>query len=1104
MARLPVSGSDSGVWGNLNNEFLSVGHYADGTLKRSSAGPERINLVAPPSRLAIEILADTPKGYWQCNDPVGQATVLDSSGLSHNGTAGSSVKFGGLGLGNFPGKSIWTDRPTSNGKVTVSSHADFNVADVFSLEASLRIPRDFIDISGGAPGFFGADTSGGPYLACASGKIRLAKNGGATLVDSTLTITDTHLWYHIIVTKTGSTVKIWVNNTDVTGTVTNSTFSAQSQAMFLMNDFGRFQVAHAAIYNTALNSTRVGAHYAAFQHDNKMADKPVAIGVHTDSMYNGNANYPASQAATMKNIKAKMSRFTVLWEQVQASSGASYDWSKLDEIVRTCNLNNVTPLFMLGSSPTWANGGTGRYDIPGVGADTTFKQFTGKFSTFVADFIDRYKPGGAGPYTVAEMWCEIWNEENITGFWNNLSANTNQQWADAYAYLYKTIRGTVLDRHSTARVIFGGLSSWGAVGGSSQTGEGFLRLVIGSSQWTNTYIDYMGYHPYPNSNNPDDTTSFSNHFNDVMIVKDVLAELSYPYTPVCITEFGISDSTSQADQATKLTTTINRVLNEWSSFVPLTIWFDLSDDIAANYGLFTSMPTDGTPSVATKTASANFTAAAIQPDRIITQTKPKLDPGTATAASVTSALLAAGIVDKATGSTNNGNLKENGAVGDGVADDSAAFLKTLATLPTGAKLYIPAGTYNLALATQADIPSNTVVHGDGAASVLVFNSTNSNGTLRVPSGNSNVTFRDISLKRGNTTAGRLLDIHGKTIVTNCLINGNSVAGTAISIGSSGDGTMITDNNFVDVSGLCVSGIGAGDIRIVNNSMRNCLGSTAVISVVETGTMNNIEVLGNHIYSNASATPIPILIDTASSGVLNNVRINDNYVETCNFAIELQFTGGSTPSPSKATISNNTIKMIASPSGFGGISIAADGVAITGNVIDANSIVIANGIEVATSNFCTVTGNIIYGDAAVSNGIVLNASSHCTVTGNVINGIKNASGAFGIYLTCQAAHNTNDNVINGNHIFNPNGTNNGRGIVIDTNDASDHADRNVIVGNAIYGNNISGSRGIALDNAGAGTIDKTVVGMNIMRNLAGGILQNADTNTLLSGTTWNQT
>lgn len=36
MARLPISGSDDGIWGNILNDFLNVSHNADGTLKNSA------------------------------------------------------------------------------------------------------------------------------------------------------------------------------------------------------------------------------------------------------------------------------------------------------------------------------------------------------------------------------------------------------------------------------------------------------------------------------------------------------------------------------------------------------------------------------------------------------------------------------------------------------------------------------------------------------------------------------------------------------------------------------------------------------------------------------------------------------------------------------------------------------------------------------------------------------------------------------------------------------------------------------------------------------------------------------------------------------------
>jgi len=38
MSRLPTVGSDDGTWGTILNDFLSVSHNADGTLKNTPAG----------------------------------------------------------------------------------------------------------------------------------------------------------------------------------------------------------------------------------------------------------------------------------------------------------------------------------------------------------------------------------------------------------------------------------------------------------------------------------------------------------------------------------------------------------------------------------------------------------------------------------------------------------------------------------------------------------------------------------------------------------------------------------------------------------------------------------------------------------------------------------------------------------------------------------------------------------------------------------------------------------------------------------------------------------------------------------------------------------
>ena len=613
--------------------------------------PERLSLLSPGA-LAIEIMADSPKGYWKLDEPSGSATVADSSGNGHTGTVEANLKLGGLGLGNIPQGCAWLTRPTSNGTISVASHADFNVGDTFTLEICYRQRQDFQSSANVLIGL----TSTDPCLRTDNPSVnqnpQLARySSGAVKLASTGLVTETHLWHHIMVTKNGATAKMYLDGADVSDTYTAYTFAAGDNAVEITPGiYNKASICHAAVYNTALSSTRVAAHYAAFQRDNNYAQLPVAFGIHTDSMY-FDPGEATSTVVTAAAAGAKLVRSTIRWEIVEATSGAAYDWTEHDAFVSDCVASGLTPLFIFSGTPTWLNGGSARGDVPGVGADADFKTFTSKCAKFAADFTDRYKPNGSGTATVADLWVELWNEPNLASFWNNLSANTDQQWADKYAYWYKHVRAAILSRHQTARITMAGLSSWSGAGGGNIGGEDFLRKVIGSAEWTNTHIDYGAYHPYSEGNNPDSVTISDNHYNDVIMVKDVLTELGYPYTPVCLTEFGFASTTSEADQASKLTVALGRITAEWSSFVPLLVWWPVSDsEYSTTYGLYGSVPGDGTVSTDTKAAAAVYIAAAspfVNRVRTPTIVKQQLDPATVTAAQIAEALVAAGLMDSA-------------------------------------------------------------------------------------------------------------------------------------------------------------------------------------------------------------------------------------------------------------------------------------------------------------------------------------------------------------------------------------------------------------------------------------------------------------------------
>jgi hypothetical protein len=51
---------------------------------------------------------------------------------------------------------------------------------------------------------------------------------------------------------------------------------------------------------------------------------------------------------------------------------------------------------------------------------------------------------------------------------------------------------------------------------------------------------------------------------------------------------------------------LSRIRDEWSGLCPVSIWFRDYDAFGSAAGLYTTMPTDGTASVASKTAAATF------------------------------------------------------------------------------------------------------------------------------------------------------------------------------------------------------------------------------------------------------------------------------------------------------------------------------------------------------------------------------------------------------------------------------------------------------------------------------------------------------------------
>jgi hypothetical protein len=214
-----------------------------------------------PASYYDTVRGDAPGGYWRLGDTSGGA--LDETG----GPAGTYN--GGVTLG-VPGALLSDPNPAArfdgiNDYVSVPDHATLDVGDFFTYELWLRrgatrgVTQRIIHKGGGAPSLgFGGNN-----------KLVLIPGGSGTtaLATSSSAITDSN-WHHVVATKSGSSVHIYVDGIDVTVPGSNATTTNNATAL----NIGRAttgtayfdgDVDEVAVYPVALSQAQVLEHYWA-------------------------------------------------------------------------------------------------------------------------------------------------------------------------------------------------------------------------------------------------------------------------------------------------------------------------------------------------------------------------------------------------------------------------------------------------------------------------------------------------------------------------------------------------------------------------------------------------------------------------------------------------------------------------------------------------------------------------------------------------------------------------------------------------------------------------------------------------------------------------
>jgi Domain of unknown function (DUF1929)/Concanavalin A-like lectin/glucanases superfamily/Glyoxal oxidase N-terminus/Kelch motif/Galactose oxidase, central domain len=207
------------------------------------------------------VLADVPGGYWRLGDTTGGA--LDETGGpagAYNGGVARGVPGALLSDANAAARFDGVDD-----YVSVPDHPALDVGDFFAYELWLRrgaargVSQRIIHKGGGAASLgFGTNNK----LVLIPGG-----SGASNIASSSIAINDSN-WHHVVATKSGTSVHIYLDGVDVTALGTNTTATNNATALNIgraTTGTGYFDgdIDEVAIYPVALTQAQVLEHFWA-------------------------------------------------------------------------------------------------------------------------------------------------------------------------------------------------------------------------------------------------------------------------------------------------------------------------------------------------------------------------------------------------------------------------------------------------------------------------------------------------------------------------------------------------------------------------------------------------------------------------------------------------------------------------------------------------------------------------------------------------------------------------------------------------------------------------------------------------------------------------
>lgn len=325
------------------------------------------------------------------------------------------------------------------------------------------------------------------------------------------------------------------------------------------------------------------------------------------------------------------------------------------------------------------------------------------------------------------------------------------------------------------------------------------------------------------------------------------------------------------------------------------------------------------------------------------------------------------------------SVKDFGAKGDGIADDTASVQSAINSLPSGGVVYVPRGTYSITsisqkngIAISGESSSNTTIlqrnAASGGGSALIVADSGSTSTQLSGLEIRNITIRGLSDVYGYYEFGHLVSWSGVSAsrITNVSFVGSQ--GDGLYLGSNLTGDIERHNSQITVSNCVFDGIA--------NQNRNA------ISIIDG---QSIVVNGNMFINYSHPTNAPGAIDIEPNGTAGAYVIVKNIIVSNN-----SFYGTKGNACISAFLPN--IAYTSQPSGFIFAGNSMDGTGSAGGL--------AHGIfftHVGDDSFgvrrsdISIASNSIFG---TKEGVNINGAANVNIAGNIIEGTSSAGMRIG--------------------------------------------------------------------------------------------------------------